>query len=323
MPPAKHRVQKTRSSQNGSRTQKREGPVTPVNKATITSNAARRSRSISLSSAPDMADIPLYESPPRTPPRTQQSRQIAVPLAQMPAQVPMIQYHQSLRNLRIAREEIKALRGSIRDLNRERRVQDQALNAERERSAQDQATIRREEPAVTVQEGLPRFYSYDIDARLLPLTEKWPAINPEYFQQILDNRFKPENLSKLSNDFSTSCRSVKRQIGNRLVNVEDDADISAIENEDQLISHFRRYHMILTHITSTQTASLRTRLFTALSIYWNYLEELCTRFTFESVRALHLAFHKKMTILGIDKPENWEKRDSTMEEMYLKEIGAH
>jgi len=255
-----------------------------------------------------MADIPPYESPPTTPPNTHQ-----------------IDQSQGERNtvLQAAAHRVRVLE-KLKKLDKQllvERARTQRLrSAIPERDSEACSRIKQGEPAPIPQSNLPRFYAYDIEASLLPLTERYPAINPEYFQEIFENRFKPENLSKLSDDFSTSCQSTKKQIGTRTVNVEEDAAPEAIHDLQYLCHCFDKYTKILLHVTSILRPRIQHELRVGLVGYRQYLVDTTNRdgHTFDSVRTFHLAFHKKRAIFGIDDGLAWVTPDTSLKCAYLK-----
>ena len=170
-----------------------------------------------------------------------------------------------------------------------------------------------------------RFYAYDIDPCLMPLTKMLPAINPEYFQQIYECTFRPENLSKLSNDFATSCKSVKQEVREggraRIRNTEDDATIEDLHNLPFLLDCFRSYITILYHITEFRLdRSIANYLRTEMGVYYALLMQFSTfdRFTFESIRTFHITFHKKRLIMAVDGPPGWSERDTQLERQNLR-----
>jgi len=304
MPSRSLRVQKTRSSKPTTNIHTRKDVVTRVNNGNVRSNIARKRRSILLSSGPDMADIPRYESPPTTPPRIDRN-------------------DESQDGRDRIQTQIEELREAATQFKEERETTQRLLRAEEERQIEVRSRINQHQPQTNPRRNLPRFYEYDIDGCLLPLTERYPAINPEYFQEIFENKFKPENLSKLSNDFSTSCQSIKRPVseGNvtRIVNMEEDAKPEAIKDMQNLSRYFDVYIEVLFHVTSILRPSVQNRLRMALYTYRQRLLGWGREgYMFETIRTFHLAFHKARAIFGIDNHEAWRTPNHTMETQYLK-----
>lgn len=313
MPARKFQVEKS-THKPRELTRKNVAAARPNRNINGPSRFPRKPRSISLSSGPDLADIPPYESPPSTPERR----------SEIHADSELHEETDSVEE-EISTQDSADMKSEADSMKEEQSSQDnapiksEADSIKEEQSLQVRASIKCEQqPRQVVQHNrLPTFYSYDIEPRLLDLVKRYPAINPEYFQEILENRFKPVNISKLSNDFSNSCRSTKQQIRNgdcvRTVNVEADAAPEDVKELDDLISYFHVYITVLLKVTA------ELGLETALFVYCRHLVDLKEEgYTFESVRAFHFTFHKTRAILGIDDPIGWETVDRGLERQYLK-----
>lgn len=180
----------------------------------------------------------------------------------------------------------------------------------------------------TSQPALPRFYAYDIDPCLTTLTQRFPAINPDYFQQIYDNTFKPENLSKLANDFATSCKSTKTMITEngrtRTANVESDAAVEDIRDLPYLLEFFRHYQAILVCVTKHRLGvTAGNCLEAAMAVHTARLPTLPQpRRPFRAIRAYHIAFHKKRCILDVHFPYEWGSRDAQSEKQIVNSTPA-
>lgn len=279
MPARSYRVQK-----NGPRTKKRIPKVEAgdVSAGGVTSNDTlmspehRKDRSVSLSSGPDLADIPAYD-----PGHASAERTVHGP-----------------EDGDMADQETRQLRPISGN-----EVVGETVREKREHSQRPEQ-----------QGALPLFYSYDIEPRLLPLAKRYPAVNPEYFQEIFENRFKPENLAKLSNDFSTSCRSTKKQVKEgdivRVVNVEADAALEDIKSVMVFHQCFCVYRCALIHVARIRQPGKERLLKAALAKYTGFLIDTFVHAHREpdivDLRKFHLTFHKQRAIMGIDDPAGWE-----------------
>lgn len=273
MPARSYRVQKKSSG-----TRKKIPNIEPRRVATgdvatsdpPASPERRKDRSVSLSSGPDLADIPAYDPGNAAAERT----------VRRPQDEGMVD--QERRWLRSISGNGIIIGGPVMEK-------------------------RRPSPQQPDRQGLPSFYSYDIEPRLLPLTKRYPAVNPEYFQEMFENRFKPENLAKLSNDFSTSCRSTKKQVKEgenvRVVNVEADAAPEDIQTVMEFHQCFIVYKNALIYIASIRQPGKEGLLKSALAKYFGFLIRY---HDLENLRKYHFRFHKQRAIMGIDDPAGWE-----------------
>lgn len=282
MPARSYRVQK-KPRKTTRNTHTREDVINVASDGQSLSISQTKRRSISLSSGPDLADIPAYQSDDANADKISQSPENR----DRPYQ---------------DRRELCPISGNETNLNNGR-------------------VKSRRSPQQSDRQGrMPSFYSYDIEPSLLPLTKRYPAINPEYFQEIFDNRFKPENLAKLSNDFLTSCRSTKKDIieggAIRTVNIEDDAVPEDIKDMAHLSKCFEVYTEALVFVSSIAQPSRnrRLRLKAALKDHLWFVSNVNMRIVdkFEGQRSNHFMFHKKRAILGVDDPTGWESPDKVL-----------
>ena len=262
--------------------------------------APRARRSISPSSGPGLASIPLYESPP-------------------PTRQPGHDFEAQTINIRTTqRPDDRESPSRIPDRLRPLVVSGNRISRADGRTADNRVNV---QPLVS-RSTMPKFYSYDIEPALLPLTELYPAINPEYFQEIYENRFKAEYLFKLSNSFAKSCLSTRRlrTVGGstRVVNVETDVVAEDLESPSDFFKCLGIYCGILVDIISIAHPTNRSPLHRALANYIKNIGSFCSEgHSFESIRNYHFAFHKKRAILGIDDPAGWSNRDLELEQQFM------
>lgn len=278
MPARSYRVQKKSSGTRKKvpKVEAREEATGDVISSDIpTSPERRKDRSVSLSSGPDLADIPAYD-----PEHVAAEITVRGPQNESMAD-------RERRWLRSISGNGIIIGGPVREK-------------------------RRPSPQQPDRQGLPLFYSYDIEPRLLPLTKRFQAVNPEYFQEIFENRFIPENLAKLSNDFSKSCRSTKKQVKEgevfRVVNIEADAAPEDIETFVDFFKCFSVYQDALVYIASLRQAEKERPLRAAITKYSGFLMGTFNprHRNIEDLRKYHFRFHKQTAIMGIDDPAGWE-----------------
>lgn len=85
---------------------------------------------------------------------------------------------------------------------------------------------------------------------LFPCLFAYPIIHEEHFEDILHNRFKPENILKLSTSFATIKPRVKYiKVGDsiELATHEDDSTAGEAKSITQLLRCFLLYGQIIIH----------------------------------------------------------------------------
>jgi hypothetical protein len=131
---------------------------------------------------------------------------------------------------------------------------------------------------------------------------RYPAIDPLYLKEILENRFQPENIIKLSTLFSPSPRRRETVTLGTLVipTTERDRDSQDCRGGlPSLMQPFEFYGQILCHFAPP---GARLELQQALADYRELLFTLNRTSTFESLQCFHFTFHSKRRSLGIFDP---------------------
>ena len=150
----------------------------------------------------------------------------------------------------------------------------------------------------------------------LPLTVKFSAVNEEHFKSIAENKFRPENISKLSNDH-TAIKPDRKYIRMGDIDLQtrdDDASASDTKGMVQLAACFTIYMQILVHFANP---AIRMPLHEAMLFYINRLMRHSFVRTWESVRGFHFAFHRTCIADGIKDPQIWKRVDANLEAQCL------
>lgn len=138
----------------------------------------------------------------------------------------------------------------------------------------------------------------------------------EHFKIIADNKFEPENICKLTTNF-TNVKESKKYIQMGEVNLqtrEDDASPTDIKRILQLLSCFLIYVQILKHFTNP---ALKDELDKGIMFYIDRLIKHAHVRTWESVRSFHFLFHRTCLTRGITNPEVWKDVDQSLENQHL------
>jgi hypothetical protein len=143
--------------------------------------------------------------------------------------------------------------------------------------------------------------------------ERYPAIDPAYLKEILENRFQPENIIKLSTSFSPSARRRETvTLGTLIIpTTEKDRDSQDYRGGlPSLMQPFEIYGQILCHFAPP---GVRLELQQALADYRDLLYTLNRTCTFESLKYFHFTFHSKRRSLGIFDPVGWRTKDTELQ----------
>lgn len=119
----------------------------------------------------------------------------------------------------------------------------------------------------------------------LPLSTKFPTISMKHLKNIAENKFLPENICRLHNDY-TQVKPEKKffRMGDiDLQTREDDAAQHETKGIVQLTTCFLNYMQILAHLTNS---AVQSPLFAAMTSYFSRIMGHYTVRTWESVRAI-------------------------------------
>ena len=130
-----------------------------------------------------------------------------------------------------------------------------------------------------------------MDPKAISLIVYFPTIHKEHFEDILHNRFKPENILKLSTIFTTIKPRVKYiKVGDiiELATHEDDSTASKAKSITQLLRCFLLYGQIIIHFAPF---SVQLELSAALAAHVDRLLGHSMFYTWETLRLFHFHFH--------------------------------
>ena len=148
------------------------------------------------------------------------------------------------------------------------------------------------------------------------LQNRFPTVDPIHFKDILENRFRPENLIKLS---STFIQGPRRQesitLGPYTIPTgERDGEATEYRGLTTITQPLGIYFQALLHFCPD---GIERELGHALHLYTDLLHTINRSHTIESLRAFHFTFHRKRMALGLYDPAGWRERDSELQQMIL------
>ncbi|KAA8907681.1 hypothetical protein FN846DRAFT_777734 [Sphaerosporella brunnea] len=139
------------------------------------------------------------------------------------------------------------------------------------------------------------------------IRNRWPAVDPAHLQEILEHRFKVENLLKLNASyvFTPDRRLENITLGSfQIPTTSRNVEIEEYRGITQLLKPLAVYADILREFAPP---GIRDALSSALLKYMHYLLDLNERCTWHSVRLYHFSFHRKRVLQGVYDYEGWDK----------------
>jgi hypothetical protein len=145
------------------------------------------------------------------------------------------------------------------------------------------------------------------DPRIEPVRSRFPAVDPALLVEILENRFKVENLLKLNASFIYTPE--RRQENIYLGSIEvptsrREVKLEEYHNLSWLMEPFEIYCQVLVEFAHDH---IKVALAAALGDYRRHLYELNRRCTWESIRHFHFSFHRKRVLTRVSLPSGWRE----------------
>jgi hypothetical protein len=165
----------------------------------------------------------------------------------------------------------------------------------------------------------PRNFFFLMNPVIRDLHQRYPAIDPAHFRDILENKFKQENVMKLSTSFTpTPRRKETLTLGTYTIPTveQDHASDDYRGGIPSLIQPFEIYGQILVQFAPP---GVRPDLQIALASYRNLLYTINRTHTFESVKSFHFTFHYKRLSLGRYDPKGWLEPDPNLQMTILRQ----
>jgi hypothetical protein len=143
------------------------------------------------------------------------------------------------------------------------------------------------------------------DPRILHIRTRFPAVDPALLVEILENRFKVQNLLKLNASFIYTPERKHESIylgGLEIPTARSTVTLEEYHNLSWLMEPFEIYCQVLVEFTPEQN---KVALAAALGDYRRRLYELNRRCSWDSIRHFHFSFHRKRVLTGISDPVGW------------------
>jgi hypothetical protein len=153
------------------------------------------------------------------------------------------------------------------------------------------------------------------DPRILPIRSRFPAVDPTLLVEILENRFKVENLLKLNASFIYTPERKHENIylgGLEIPTARSTVTLEEYHNLSWLMEPFEIYCQVLVEFTAEQN---KIALAAALGDYRRRLYELNRRCSWDSIRHFHFSFHRKRILTGISDPAGWRKDEPALAQL--------
>ena len=179
---------------------------------------------------------------------------------------------------------------------------------------EDNTTTTVPAPSLTPATGNPPLSSFSPAVTSLQI--RFPTGDPIYFKEILKNRFRSENLIKLSSTFMQPPRRQQSiTLGSFTISTsERDGDASEYRGLASITQPLGIYIQALLHFCPD---SVERELGHALHLCTDLLHTINRSHTLESLKTLHFTFHRKRMALGLYDPMGWRDRDGDLQQMIL------
>jgi hypothetical protein len=142
--------------------------------------------------------------------------------------------------------------------------------------------------------------------RVQSIRKRWPAVDPVHLQEILEDRFRVENLLKLNASFvyTPDRRLENIHLGSfEIPTTSRNVRIQEYHEITYLLKPLTVYADILQEFAPP---AIRAPLSSALLKYIHHLMDINERCTWHSVRLYHFSFHRKRALTGVYNYEGWE-----------------
>ena len=149
------------------------------------------------------------------------------------------------------------------------------------------------------------------------LQTRFPTVDPIHFREILENRFRPENLIKLSSTFIQTTRRQESIVRGPLTMIpvrDKDGEAAEYKGLAAIMQPLGIYCQALLHFCPD---GVERELGQALHLYTDLLYTINRSHTLESLRVFHFTFHRKRIALGAYDPAGWRDRESDLQQMIL------
>jgi hypothetical protein len=148
-----------------------------------------------------------------------------------------------------------------------------------------------------------------LNPRIESIRDRWPAVNVNHLQEILENRFQVENLLKLNASFIYTPDRRLENISLGPVEIATTAKNVQIKEYVEISYLLKPLTVYADIIRELAPPEVRDNLSSALFRYMHHLLDINERCTWHSVRLYHFSFHRKrmLSSTGVYDYDGWLK----------------
>ena len=163
------------------------------------------------------------------------------------------------------------------------------------------------------------FYEHEgEESHLVPLMREYRSVDIQYIRDIKKNKFKPENIMKLSTSVRRTREAAKSlKIGTNGLEIEAKEEDCTIADVKGIIPLLRAFHVYTQILVFLAAPGNKLQLQLALGRYAEHLMMLWEMYTWDSVRAYHFDFHQARILEGIDDSLAWKTPDHELKQYLL------
>ena len=149
------------------------------------------------------------------------------------------------------------------------------------------------------------------------MREYW-SMDIHYIRDIKKNKFKPENIMKLSTSVRRTREAAKSlRIGTSGLEIEAKEEDCTTADAKGIIPLLRAFHVYAQILIFLAAPGNKLQLQLALGKYAEHLMMLWEMYTWDSVRAYHFDFHQARILEGIDDSVAWKTPDHELKQYLL------
>ncbi len=163
------------------------------------------------------------------------------------------------------------------------------------------------------------FYEHEgEESHLVPYMREYWSVDIQYIRDIKKNKFKPENIMKLSTSVRRTREATKSpKIGTNGLEIEAKEENCTIADAKGIIPLLRAFHVYTQILVFLAAPGNKLQLQLALGRYAEHLMVLWEMYTWDSVRAYHFDFHQARILEGIDDAQAWKTPDHELRQYLL------
>ena len=147
---------------------------------------------------------------------------------------------------------------------------------------------------------------------------EYRSVDIQYIWDIKRNKFKPENIMKLSTSVRRTREAAKGlKIGTNGLETEAKEEDCTTADAKGIIVLLRAFHVYTQILIFLAAPGNKLQLQLALDRYAEHLMMLWEMYNWDSVRAYHFNFHQARILEGIDDPVAWKTPDHELKQYLL------